>query len=66
MIILLVRFDRLMSEFLTRQIQINGRPIEHIEPQILRIKLQEPVLLVGKERFAVSSLNYVSSQSQLF
>ncbi|PAV64856.1 hypothetical protein WR25_20047 [Diploscapter pachys] len=33
-------------------IKINGRPIEHIEPQILRIKLQEPVLLVGKERFA--------------
>merc|ERR1712090_88627 len=33
-------------------IKVNGRPLEHMEPDILRIKLQEPVLLLGKERFA--------------
>ncbi|EFO92822.1 CRE-RPS-16 protein [Caenorhabditis remanei] len=47
-------------------IKVNGRPLEFLEPQILRIKLQvtfihifyflclifqEPLLLVGKERF---------------
>ncbi|XP_076314802.1 small ribosomal subunit protein uS9-like isoform X2 [Tachypleus tridentatus] len=33
-------------------IKVNGRPLETLEPQILRNKLQEPVLLLGKERFA--------------
>merc|ERR1712117_835855 len=33
-------------------IKVNGRPLEQMEPDILRIKLQEPVLLLGKERFA--------------
>ncbi|GFS04598.1 40S ribosomal protein S16 [Elysia marginata] len=32
--------------------KINGRPIEHMEPETLRVKLQEPLLLLGKERFA--------------
>ncbi|VDM83006.1 unnamed protein product [Strongylus vulgaris] len=32
-------------------IKVNGRPLEHLEPQILRMKLQEPLLVVGKERF---------------
>ncbi|XP_053384920.1 40S ribosomal protein S16 isoform X1 [Mercenaria mercenaria] len=33
-------------------VKINGRPIEQMEPEILRYKLQEPFLLLGKEKFA--------------
>merc|ERR1712150_348010 len=33
-------------------IKVNGRPLDLLEPQILRYKLQEPVLLLGKEKFA--------------
>merc|ERR1712179_613972 len=33
-------------------IKINGRPIEQMEPEILRSKLEEPRLLLGKEKFA--------------
>jgi len=33
-------------------IKVNGRPLEQIEPEMLRFKIQEPVLLLGKERFA--------------
>jgi len=33
-------------------IKINGSPIELVEPQILRYKVFEPVLLVGHARFA--------------
>merc|ERR1712139_605849 len=32
-------------------IRVNGQPIELVEPQILRTKVYEPVLLLGKERF---------------
>ncbi|VDN85597.1 unnamed protein product [Brugia pahangi] len=32
-------------------IKVNGRPLEHIQPEILRIKLQEPLLILGKERY---------------
>uniref|UniRef100_A0A914WA52 Small ribosomal subunit protein uS9 n=1 Tax=Plectus sambesii TaxID=2011161 RepID=A0A914WA52_9BILA len=32
-------------------IKVNGRPLEHVQPEILRIKLQEPLLIVGKERY---------------
>ena len=32
--------------------QVNGRPLELVEPQALQFKLQEPILLLGKERFA--------------
>lgn len=31
---------------------MNGRPLEFIQPEILRIKLQEPLLIVGKDKFA--------------
>ena len=31
---------------------MNGRPLEHVQPEILRLKLQEPLLIVGKDRFA--------------
>ncbi|MCV4690627.1 30S ribosomal protein S9, partial [Escherichia coli] len=31
---------------------VNGRPLEMIEPRTLQYKLLEPVLLLGKERFA--------------
>ncbi|XP_055313282.1 40S ribosomal protein S16 [Sitodiplosis mosellana] len=33
-------------------IRVNGRPLDNIEPKVLQAKLQEPVLLLGKEKFA--------------
>ncbi|EEH58531.1 uncharacterized protein MICPUCDRAFT_62402 [Micromonas pusilla CCMP1545] len=33
-------------------IKFNGAPIELIQPETLRIKAMEPVLLLGKQRFA--------------
>jgi len=33
-------------------IKVNGRPIELIEPEILRYKVFEPILLVGKSKLA--------------
>ena len=33
-------------------IKVNGRPLDLVEPEMLRSKIQEPVLLLGKERFA--------------
>lgn len=33
-------------------LRVNGRPIENIEPKVLQYKLQEPVLLLGREKFA--------------
>merc|ERR1711973_352119 len=33
-------------------IRVNGRPLDLVEPVTLRMKVQEPILLLGKERFA--------------
>ncbi|KAH7696993.1 40S ribosomal protein S16 [Aphelenchoides avenae] len=33
-------------------IKVNGRPLEFVQPDVLRIKLQEPLLIVGKDKFA--------------
>ncbi len=33
-------------------INVNGRPLEQVEPKALQYKLQEPVLLLGKDRFS--------------
>ena len=33
-------------------IKINGCPIELVEPEILRFKVFEPILLLGRDRFA--------------
>merc|ERR1712137_1427505 len=33
-------------------IKVNGRPLELVEPRALQAKLQEPILLLGKDRFA--------------
>ena len=33
-------------------IRLNGGPIELIQPELLRFKVFEPILLLGKERFA--------------
>merc|ERR1712189_151107 len=33
-------------------IKVNGRPLDLVEPVTLRTKVQEPVLIIGKERFA--------------
>merc|ERR1712179_99501 len=32
-------------------IKVNGRPLEMMEPETLRCKIHEPVLLLGKARF---------------
>merc|ERR1712244_116320 len=33
------------------QIRVNGKPLTEIEPKALQQKLQEPVLLLGKDKF---------------
>lgn len=33
-------------------LKINGQPIEFVEPELLRFKVLEPVLLLGAARFA--------------
>merc|ERR1712066_645866 len=33
-------------------IKVNGRPLDKIEPEALRLKLMEPLNIVGEERFA--------------
>merc|ERR1711994_189749 len=33
-------------------LKVNGRPLEEVEPKALQFKLMEPVLLLGKDRFA--------------
>ncbi|KAK4881523.1 hypothetical protein RN001_004842 [Aquatica leii] len=33
-------------------LRVNGRPLERVEPKMLQDKLQEPILLLGKEKFA--------------
>lgn len=33
-------------------IKVNGAPIENLEPEILRLKTFEPVLLLGQETFS--------------
>eukprot|EP00980_Cylindrotheca_fusiformis_P001968 scaffold443_cov125-Cylindrotheca_fusiformis.AAC.17 len=33
-------------------IKVNGQPIENIEPEVLRLKVFEPVLIVGQDKFA--------------
>lgn len=33
-------------------IHVNGRPLDLVEPQLLRYKLMEPVLLLGQEKFS--------------
>ncbi|KAJ3378861.1 40S ribosomal protein S16 [Lobulomyces angularis] len=32
-------------------IKINGAPLDQLEPEILKFKVYEPILLLGKERF---------------
>ncbi|XP_013191365.1 small ribosomal subunit protein uS9 [Amyelois transitella] len=33
-------------------LRVNGRPLELVEPRLLQYKLQEPILLLGKEKFS--------------
>ncbi|RHY91830.1 hypothetical protein DYB31_013226 [Aphanomyces astaci] len=33
-------------------IKVNGCPIELVEPEVLRTKTYEPILLLGQQRFA--------------
>jgi len=33
-------------------IKVNGRPLSQVEPKALQYKLQEPILLLGKDRFS--------------
>merc|ERR1712071_517431 len=36
----------------TGLIKVNGRPLDKIEPECLRLKLQEPVNILGADKFA--------------
>eukprot|EP00096_Caligus_rogercresseyi_P016788 TRINITY_DN973_c0_g1_i1.p1 TRINITY_DN973_c0_g1~~TRINITY_DN973_c0_g1_i1.p1 ORF type:complete len:148 (-),score=49.08 TRINITY_DN973_c0_g1_i1:321-764(-) len=33
-------------------IRVNGKPLDQVEPKALQYKLQEPILLLGKDRFS--------------
>merc|ERR1711862_504349 len=33
-------------------IKVNGRPLDLVEPEGLRYKLQEPILILGKDKFS--------------
>ena len=33
-------------------VRVNGTPLELVQPEILRLKAFEPILILGKERFA--------------
>merc|ERR1712076_95044 len=33
-------------------VRVNGKPLEQVEPKPLQLKLQEPLLLLGKDRFS--------------
>ena len=33
-------------------IRVNGRPLHLVEPQVLRFKLEEPIYLLGRDKFA--------------
>merc|ERR1712136_574139 len=33
-------------------IKVNGRPLDLVQPETLRMKVQEPLLIIGKERFS--------------
>ena len=33
-------------------IKVNGRPLDVVEPQVLKYKLMEPILLLGQEKFS--------------
>lgn len=33
-------------------LRVNGRPLDLVEPRLLQYKLQEPILLLGKEKFS--------------
>jgi small subunit ribosomal protein S16e len=33
-------------------IRVNGRPLHLVEPQALRLKLEEPIYLLGRDKFA--------------
>ncbi|KAJ3106499.1 40S ribosomal protein S16 [Phlyctochytrium bullatum] len=36
----------------TGLIKVNGSPLEILEPEIIRFKVYEPILILGKDRFA--------------
>ena len=42
----------IMSQYRPCLFKVNGRPLELVEPRALQYKLQEPILLLGKDRFA--------------
>merc|ERR1711937_295799 len=37
------------------QVRINGCPVDLVKPDVLRLKVYEPLLLLGKERYAGST-----------
>jgi ribosomal protein S9 len=33
-------------------LKVNGRPVSTIQPEVMRAKIEEPIMLLGKQRFA--------------
>merc|ERR1712026_517823 len=42
-------------------IKVNGRPLDKIEPEALRLKLEEPLLVCGQERFSAIDIKSKSA-----
>ena len=42
-------------------IKVNGRPLELVQPEALSFKLQEPILLLGKDRSGLFNTVYFNS-----
>ena len=40
-------------------IKVNGRPLELVEPRALQFKLQEPILLLGKDRYQLFYYRFI-------
>ena len=41
-------------------INVNGAPIENVEPELLRYKILEPVLLLNQDTFSKVRFNFAS------
>jgi hypothetical protein len=37
-------------------VKVNGKPLSLVEPQILRFKVYEPILILGPDKFGMSDL----------
>ena len=48
-------------------IKVNGRPLELVQPEALSFKLQEPILLLGKDRSGLlNTVHFLSMMNFIF